>query len=275
MPTVRANGVDAFYERRGGGQPVVFVHGAVMDHAQWTPQLDALDDEYEVVAYDVRGHGRTRGAPRDRYSIDLFAGDLAALLDALDLDRPVLCGLSMGGCIAQTVAARRPDRVAGLVLADTFAPTLFTRSEWIQRSLLLRATVPPVRLLGYERVERALVWLHERLSGPGVSGDYDRVRQLRAAGPTMSTDEFARVVRAVARFHETHVDLSAIAAPTLVLYGEHDAPFVRRHADRFRAEIPDCTVREIPDAGHASNLDNPEAFTAAVRAFLAPLLETT
>lgn len=268
MSTVRTDDVRTFYEQRGTGPPIVFVHGAVLDRTGWTPQVEALSAEYTTIAYDVRGHGRTGGSSRESYSIDLFADDLAALVEALDLDRFVLCGHSMGGCIAGTYAARHPDRLAGLVLADTFAPELLDRREWLQRSVLLRATIPPVRLVGYERVERAMVWLYERLSR-GSSGDYDRIQRLRAAGPRMGTDEFAKAIRAVATFHETEIDLASIAVPTLVLYGEREPAFLRRHASRLAATIPEATVREVPGAGHAANLDDPAFVTDALREFLA------
>jgi pimeloyl-ACP methyl ester carboxylesterase len=268
MPTVATNGVETYYERRGGGPPIVFVHGAALDHAQWASQVEALSDEYATVAYDVRGHGRTGRSTEEEYSLDLFAEDLEAFVATLELDRPVICGLSMGGCIAQAYAARRSDRLAGLVLADTFTPEFLTRGERLQRSVLLRAMIPPVRLLGYERVEWAMVWLHERLRR-GSSGDYGEIERLRAKGPRMETDEFAKTIRAVARFHETMVDLPSITAPTLVLYGENEPAFVRGHAAKLAAELPDVSVREVPGAGHASNLDDPEFFTRAVREFLA------
>ncbi|MFC5970156.1 alpha/beta fold hydrolase [Halomarina salina] len=268
MATIRTNGVETYYERRGSGPAVVFVHGAIVDARQWAPQLDALSDEYTTVAYDVRGHGRTGGSPRNSYSIDLFADDLAALVDGLGLDRPVVCGLSMGGCIAQAYATRYPEALSGLVLADTFTPEVLSRGDWLQRSVALRATVPPVRLLGYERVERAMVWLQERFQR-GVSGDYENVRRLRDEGPTMTADEFAKVVRAVASFDEAVVDLRAITVPTLVLYGENETATVRQHAERLGEELPDVRVRVVPEAGHVSNLDAPDFFTDALRAFLA------
>ncbi|WP_224268764.1 alpha/beta fold hydrolase [Haloprofundus salinisoli] len=268
MPTVRTNDIETYYERRGSGPPLVFTHGAILDHSQWTPQMDALSDEYTTYAYDVRGHGRTGGSKRARYSIELFADDLDAFVTALELDRPVLCGLSMGGCIAQVYATRHADRISGLVLADTFTPELLSRSEWLQRSVLLRATVPPVRLIGYERVEKAMVWFQKRLSGEGVSGNYGNIERIRETGPKMETDEFAKAIRALAAFHETAVDLSAITAPTLVLYGEHEPPFLRRHVPKLRSEIPHATVEMVPGAGHASNLDDPAFFTAAIREFL-------
>lgn len=267
MPTVQTNGIETYYAERGTGPPVVFVHGAILDHGQWEPQMDALSDEYRTIAYDVRGHGRTGGSARKWYSIDLFADDLDALITALDLEKPVLCGLSTGGCIAQAYAAARSDRLAGLVLADTFTPELFDWREWLQRSAMLRATVPPVRLVGYQRVEKAMVWLQERIQGEGISGDYEKVERVRAEGPKMETDEFAKVIRAVAAFHGTEIDFSAITVPTLVLYGENEPAFIRRHAPKLDAEIPNASVRGVPGAGHALNLDNPEFFTAAMRNF--------
>lgn len=267
MPTVQTNGVATYYERRGDGPPVVFGHGAVLDHAQWDPQVAALSDDYATYAYDVRGHGRTGGSDHETYSVELFADDLAAFVEGLDLERPVVCGHSTGGCIAQVYAARNPGALSGLVLADTFGPALLGRREWVRRSLLLRAAVPPVRLLGYERVERALVWLQERRS-PGAGGDYEKVEALRAEGPAMATDEFAKVLRAVARFHETDVDLSGVDVPALVIYGEDEPVFLRRHASILAADLAEATLREVPGAGHASNLDEPEFFTRVLREFL-------
>jgi pimeloyl-ACP methyl ester carboxylesterase len=282
MPTVTTNGIETYYEHRGDGPPVVFVHGAIVDHGQWEPQLDALADEFTVVAYDVRGHGRTGGSAcegdttaregdttaRENYTMDLFADDLAALLTELRLDRPVICGLSMGGCIAQVFAVRYPERLSGLVLADTFTPEFVSRREWLQRSLLLRATIPFVRLFGYQRVEKALVWIQERLHGEKVSGEYAEVEKLRATGPTMTTPEFAKVIRALANFDAVPLDLGAIRVPTLVLYGENEVPFMRKQASLLAGGLPDATLREVPDGGHASNLDNPAFFSEAVREFL-------
>jgi pimeloyl-ACP methyl ester carboxylesterase len=113
-----------------------------------------------------------------------------------------------------------------------------------------------------------LVWLQERIQGDGVSGAYETIELLRDEAPKMATDEFAKVIDALTRFHETELDVSAITVPALVLYGEHDAGFIRRHAPELGDELPNATVREVPDAGHASDLDNPEFFTTALREFL-------
>lgn len=271
MPPIRTNGIDTYYERRGSGPAIVFVHAAILDSHQWEPQVDVLSEAYTTVTYDVRGHGHTGGSAVNRYSIELFADDLAALLDELDLEKPVLCAHSTGGCIAQVYAARHPEKLSGLVLASTYTPEIITRGEWLQRSVLMRATIPPVRLLGYERVEKAMVWLQERFQGADVSGDYEAIQALRKQGPTMTSAEFAKVIRAIVAFAESEVDFSAITVPTLVLFGENDVDFVRRHAVVLGGELPDATVREIPGAGHGSNLDNPDFFTDAVREFVRDL----
>ena len=118
--SVRTNDIETFYVRRGDGPTIVFIHGMAMSADQWKPQMAALSDEYTTIAYDVRGHGHTGGSDREPYTMELYAADLDVLLTALDIENPVLCGLSMGGCIAQMYAARYPERVAGLVVSDTF-----------------------------------------------------------------------------------------------------------------------------------------------------------
>ncbi|GAA0224569.1 alpha/beta fold hydrolase [Haladaptatus pallidirubidus] len=84
MPTVRTNDIETYYEERGVGPPVVFIHGAILDHAQWELKVSFLSDEYRTLAYDVRGGDRTGGSARDTYSIDLFADDLDALITGLN-----------------------------------------------------------------------------------------------------------------------------------------------------------------------------------------------
>lgn len=268
---VVANGIATFYVRDGTGPPIVFIHGAIMDHRMWHPQLERLRDEFTTIAYDLRGHGRTGGSSLAEYGLPLFVEDLDGLLAALDVERPILCGLSLGGCVAQAYAATYPDRVAGLILADTFT----SGSEGLTGRLLfgtLRLFALLDRVVSYKDLNRLQLVLGNALR-PGVAGDESSIQTLVDDGPTISHDEFAKIVEAIVAVPRSDLSLAHITVPTLVLYGEHEPGFLVSQARRIAEEIPGATLASIPDAGHASNLDAPEPFTAAVRAFARRIAE--
>lgn len=263
--TVGTADVETCYVRRGEGSPIVFVHGAIMDHRMWEPQVAALADEFTTVAYDVRGHGWTGGSGRATYTVDRYVEDLRSLLAALDVERPVLCGLSLGGCVAQAFAATYPDDVAGVVLADTFGPwPLDPSGRLVFATLRLFAALD--RVVGYRRLNRVQLRVGNLLK-PGVAGDETTVQRLVDEGPTIPNAEFRKIVGSVVAFPGSDLDVSRIEAPTLVLYGERSPSFLHRQARRLAAAIPDATLTAVPGAGHAANLDNPEFFTDAVRDF--------
>jgi pimeloyl-ACP methyl ester carboxylesterase len=268
MPTAQTNEIETYYERRGDGRPIVFIHGAIMDHRMWATQMDALDDEFTTVAYDVRGHGRTGGSDVPTYTVDLYVEDLDALLTALDLERPVLCGLSLGGCIAQAYAATHPEKVAGLVLADTFtqAPLGLTGRLLFTN---LRVFAALDRVIRYKSLNRFQMRVGNLIK-PGVAGEGGTVQELVDTGPMINHTEFVKIVHSLAAFSRSgNVELSQISVPTLILYGENEPSLMRDHAVMMGKLIPNTsTVTEIPGAGHASNIDNPVFFTEALQEFL-------
>ena len=263
MPTVQTNDIETYYDLRGDGPPVVFIHGALSDHTAADPQLEAFNDENTAIAYDLRGHGKTINPHDAPYSIDQLAEDLDAFITALDLKQPVLCGVSMGGMVAQVYASRHPERLSGLVIADTFTPAFVNRRDRIERNVLMKTLIELLRLLGYERAMGFMTWFGRKLEG-------DKTTSLRAERfPDMQTAAAVNALRAVMSFHKTNVDLTSITAATLILYGEHESSVIRRHVPTLAAEIPNATVQEVPNAGHASPWDNPEFFNKAIREFLA------
>jgi len=268
--SARTNGIETYYVCRGEGPPVVFVHGMAMDHRMWDGQTTALSDEFTTVAYDVRGHGRTGGSDAALYSVDLFAADLDALLNALAMERPVLVGLSLGGCIAQAYAAAHPENVAGLVLADTFPPgPLSVRARLLFSNLRVLARLD--RIVRYKRLNRLQMWVGDKLS-PGVAGEGagERIQRLMESSPTIPHEEFAKIARATAAFSTTPLDLSGVIAPALLLYGERVPGPLQDLARTVPARLGSTkvTVTEVPNGGHASNVDNPAFFTEEVREFV-------
>lgn len=265
--TVHTNGVDTRYTRRGEGPAVVFVHGMAMNRHQFEAQAAALSDEFTTVTYDVRGHGDTGGSDRERYDVALYAADLHALLVALDLGPVVLCGLSMGGCVAQVYAAEHPERVAGVVLADTFtAAPLPLWGRLLFANLRVLAALD--RVVRYPTLNRLQAQVGNLLA-PGVAGDAVTVQHLMEAAPLMSHAEFAKVARSVAGFPASGFDAGRIRSPVLVLHGEHVPRTMREMHEQLAGAVTaaDAELAVVPGAGHASNVDNPEAFTLELRGF--------
>lgn len=269
--TVRTNDIETHYVRRGNGPPVVFIHGMAMSATAWEPQMEALSDEYTTVAYDVRGHGYTGGSDRETYTMALYASDLDALLTELDIEKPVLCGLSMGGCIAQIYAATYPEKVAGLVVSDTFtAAPLPLAGRLIFANLRFFGLLD--RFVRYTTLNRFQTWVGHRLS-PGVAGDGTTTQRLMEDAPTISHREFVKIADSMACFPNSDLDASWITVPTLVMHGENLPAVLRDMHSRVAEQLTNADVEYtvIPDAGHASNIDNAAFFSTAVREFLFPV----
>ena len=274
MPFAELGDVRLAYSVAGSGPPLVLIHAAYVDRRMWDPQVAFLRDRYRVVTLDLRGHGETGPTSAANYSIPLFASDLAALLDHLGIERAVLCGLSLGGMVAQSFAARRPDRVEALVLANTLHHSAPTRWSRLVRDVFFPREVlwPALRWLGMRRSTALIFWLAE-LSGGGIVGRRRRsslVRDYaRATLRAMSADEVAKVFEAF--YHFTGVDHGGLTMPTLILDGEEDADGIRRQARALGVLLPHASFEVIPAAGHTSALENPTAFNAALDRFLARL----
>lgn len=273
MATVQTNGIETHYERHGEGRPLVCVHGAWTDHRLWNPQIDALATDHEVIVYDVRGHGRTGPSAERRYTIELFAADLHALIRELGLERPIVCGLSLGGMIAQTYAVRYPRRLHALVLADTAVSTALTLRDKLTRVAFpgwaMRGTV---RLLGPSRYVDVAYWLAKATRGESWFGRDERVRSyVRETMSSFEPTEFNKVFRAIYDFRR--VDLAAIQVPTLMLNGEYESHSVFTHTAYVERTIPDVRTAVIPDAGHTSNMEAPEAFNRELLGFLSSVAE--
>lgn len=271
MPTVQTNGIETFYEDLGSGRPIVLLHGARSDHRIWADRAAALADEYRLIVPDVRGHGRTGGSERSSYSIPLFADDLHALVTELELERPVVCGLSMGGMIAQVFADRHPDSRSGLCVIGSSAPEILTRGQWVQVAFVLPAVRAVQRVVDPERVLTGANWVLERIYGEAASGDVDEAERIQraydASVPEQDAAERDKVTDALTSYYEVSIDYEAFDVPALVMTGEHEPSMTGRHAEYICEQIPDGERRTIPDAGHHSHVDNPEFVCEAIRAF--------
>lgn len=253
-PTVyvlRANGLEIAFERIGDGPPLLLVHGAGDDHRIWRPQLDALAGELTVVAWDEPGAGRSSDLPPG-FGIADFAQCLAALIEAQALGAVHLAGLSWGGTVALELYRHRPELVATLILADTYAGWKGSLPEDEVRARV-------------EAGERVLV----DLAFPGMfAGEPPRrfVPLLRELASAVRPESVRAQLRIMAETDQRDL-LPRVAVPTLLIWGELDARSPLGVAHEFARTIPNARLVVIPAAGHLSNLDQPERFSDAVRTF--------
>jgi pimeloyl-ACP methyl ester carboxylesterase len=267
MSKVSVEGGDVWYETRGAGRPMVFLHGAWSNGDAWDPQAERFAEDYRVVRMDVRGHGRSGPTEPRRYSIGLFADDLEALLGHLDLEDPVLCGLSMGNIIVQEYLDRHPTGAAAAVLAGP------ARSmPPVDLPVTLEALGPPpglaatVGVAGPKTTFRTLLRsIRAATGGPWLASSAAvREAAIEAAGE-VEPGEFDKIYRALYDYDPP--TLSHVETPTLVVYGRGESDMVKRQGELV-AESVDGTVVAVDDAAHLVNRDNPAAFNERVKAFL-------
>lgn len=268
MTTTDAPTIGLAYDDDGSGPPLVFLHGGWLSAESWLPQRERFGDEYRIVAPDLRGHGRTGSSDAHRYSIDLLVDDLDGLLDDLGIDECVICGISLGSMVAQTYAARHPDRVRGILLAgaiQTFPPVsipqpmkrLLTPLPMLSTSLAFTGSKATFRSL--------LSTIRPINGGPWLAHDPEVRSAALETVETMPEDEFKKVFSALYRFRPPELD--GLSVPARVVYGEHEVSPVKRQSTDL-AHALGCDVYEIPDAAHLVNQDNPRAFNEVLSGLL-------
>jgi pimeloyl-ACP methyl ester carboxylesterase len=269
MPFIQVNNLLHYYEHSGGGIPLVFIHGAFCDSNLWEPQWQYFSSKYQVIRYDLRGHGRTGRSSLNHYMISTFADDLAALLDALEIQSPVICGLSMGGVIAQAFAVHHPEKSRALILASTSVSASLTLGEKLVRFVLMPkwAVLGAIRGLGAKRFKRFSLWLASRLWGKQWLGTQKEAQDyVEQCMLNMDNEEYLKIWEAIYGFDR--LPLERITRPTLVLNGELESRGMLRHTEEILRCVPQATTRIIPGVSHAMTLENPGAFNQILEDFL-------
>lgn len=245
--------------------PVVFIHGFPFSHRMWEPQLRAFSDDFRLVAYDIRGHGQSPVGD-GQYTIELFVDDLFGLLDRLEIEEVVGCGLSMGGYVLLRALEREPERFGGVVLCDTRSEA-DTDEGRLKRVAAIRA-LKGEGASAYADTFLPLVLAPETLDArPEIVA---AVREMIAANPV---EGMVGAQIAMAARTDTTDLLRQIEAPTLVIVGERDELTPPATAREMAQRIPGAGVTVVSRAGHLSNLENPDGFNDALRPFLEGLRE--
>lgn len=260
MAKVSLNGITVGYDDEGIGDPLVLVHGHPFDRSMWRPQVERFSRSHRVIAADLRGYGETSVLP-GKTPLSTFARDLAALLDNLTIGRVVLGGLSMGGLIVMEFHRLFPDRIRGLVLADT-SPQAETgagrraRNDMADRLLhegmgpyaddVLPKMVAPYNITAIPEVADHVLGMMRRTSPEGAAA----ALRGRAERPD-------------------YVDMLArITVPTLVVVGRDDEFTPVIDAQLMHDRIPGSRLAVIEGAAHMPNLERQAEFDAAVQDLL-------
>jgi 3-oxoadipate enol-lactonase len=261
------NGIELAYDDEGQGMPLVFLHAFPMNRRMWEPQVSALAGRNRVITVDLRGHGESdAGYPPGgcgRYSLDLYAEDLRALLDHLRIGQAVLIGLSMGGYLIFAFHRTYPDRVKALVFADTRAEADKPEQVAWRFQLAQRAYAGGAKVVADEMIPKLLA--------PDSRTRPDLVERVRAIIHSTPVTGIAGDMMAIAERPDSTGQLGGIRCPTLVMVGEQDGLTTPADNRRIADGIPGARFEVIPDAGHLSNLEQPEAFNAALRSFIETL----
>lgn len=260
MPTIDRDGVSIYFEETGSGLPVVLGHSFLCSGEMWRPQVGPLSERFHVINIDGRGHGQS-GPLSESFSLYDMVDDVVGVLDAVEVERAVWAGLSIGGMIAMRAAISVPDRVAGLILVDTHAgrETAFKKFKY-------RAMAVGVRIAGVEpflpAISKLMFGTTTRKQKPDLVASWKK-RFAETDVPSMLLGLGALIRR------DSVVDqLPSVEFPSLVIVGDEDASLPPPLSREIANALPNASLVVIPAAGHLAALEKPDEVTRAMLGFL-------
>jgi pimeloyl-ACP methyl ester carboxylesterase len=274
MSTATVGPIDLYYEDLGTGDPLLCIMGFATDSTGWILQTPAFRERYRTIIFDNRGVGRS-SKPSGPYTIHQMADDAVGLLDALDIERAHVLGLSMGGMIAQELVLRHPSRVRGLVLAATYPEP----DEDVERTrqFTLGALGGSVSAAGEVQIDvsatNPLMFFQHLLplvfNQEFLATELPRLLPLFAGALQYGFSMEAILGQAEALMGHRATDrLHSITAPTLVLTGDADRLIPPANSELLARHIPGARLVKIPGGSHGFNIETPDIFNREVLGFL-------
>ena len=257
MAFIAANGITMNYDLRGplGAPVVMFANSLGTSLASWDQQVATLAQRHRILRYDMRGHGLSE-APPGAYTMDQLADDALGLVAALQLERVHFCGLSIGGMVAQRVAAKAPQRIASVVLCDT-ASVIGPPKVWDDR-------VAAVRAGGMAAIVDAVLarWFTAEFRA-GAAPELKGFATMLARTPV---EGYAGCCLAI-RDADLRVDAAQIKCPTLIVVGEEDVVTPPSAAQELAGAIKGAHITLIEGAAHIPIAERPDAITGLLGEF--------
>lgn len=262
--TINVNNFDLSYDDFGKGTiPILFLHGFPFDKSMWKSQIDFLKDTNRVIACDIRGFGKSTDE-ETKFSMDLFADDLIAFMDKLNIDKIILCGLSMGGFITLNAQQRFPNRIEALILCDT---QCIADTEEVKQKRF--TTIEEIEKNGTANFNEGFIKnvFHE----DSLTNKKELVSELRKVVDANSPNIIKKGLIALAERSETCSTLNDIKVPTLIICGKDDKVTPLEQSEFMNINIKNSKLQVIEKAGHVSNLEHPDEFNKYLMDFLTTL----
>jgi len=260
MGTAFLNGISIGYDDEGSGEPLVLVHGHPFDRTLWRPQVERFRATHRVIAPDLRGYGETTVVP-GKTLLETYARDLESLLDHLGVGEFVLGGLSMGGQIVMECYRLFPERIRGVILADTFAKAE-TGAGKRQRNEVADSLLRD----GMDKYSEQ--FLPQMMAPANIARLPDVAAHVLDMMRTTSAEGAAAALRGRAERRDYVGLLSRVSVPTLVIVGSEDGFTPVSDAEFMHARLPHSALVVIDGAGHLPNLERETEFGEALAAFL-------
>lgn len=262
--TIPVNHFSLSYDDLGEGDiPVIFLHGFPFDKTMWQGQMEFLKPDYRVIACDIRGFGKSTDEVSS-LSMDLFSEDLIAFMNTLHIEKAIICGLSMGGFIALNAVQRFPDRFEALILCDTqcIADTAEAKARRY-------ANIDAIAVNGVADFNEGFI--KAVFHADSFSNKKELVESLRKVVLANSSHIISFGLTALAERAETCSALSNINLPTLIICGREDSVTPLAQSETMHRAIKGSVLQVIDDAGHVSNLEQPQLFNKHLLDFLTAL----
>lgn len=264
--TISVNNFNLSYDDVGEGSiPIIFLHGYPFDKTMWELQLKFLKSTYRLIACDIRGFGKSTDG-ESALSIDLFTDDLIKFMNKLSIDKAIICGLSMGGYIALNAMKRFPDRFEALILCDTqcIADTPEIKEKRYK-------TIDNIKASGVTHFNEGFI--KSVFHKDSLTDRIELVDQIRSIVFSNSQHSIVQGLLALANRSETCSMLSKISIPTLIMCGREDEVTPLVQSEFMNKHITGSVLRVIENAGHVSNLEQPNEFNIHLREFLTSVSE--
>lgn len=258
MPTANLNGTELHWRDAGSGtSSVLLLHAFPLHSGMWARQIAALEKRHRVLAVDYRGLGKS-GTPPEASTLDLLAEDVRALLAHLRIERAAVAGLSMGGYLSLELYRQAPALFRGLALCDTKAGA-DTDEGKAGREKFAQTTL-----------EKGLSWVADEMVPKLLKADPDpaAVKEVRRLIQDGTPAGVAAAQRGMARRIDSTPTLARITCPTLVIVGQGDTLTPPAESEKMAAAVKGARLVKIPGAGHLANIENPDAFNAALTSFV-------